>query len=255
MPTPEFNPADPQFQLSTEFPPDKGDSWKSKPIESDGWVLSHKAIRGEIATFLKVLKAIGARGDKLQEWEVFILQSTFKIHYDHIEGHHHNEDDIYSPVLKTRIKLGDKVEADHQGLMDKMDQVRNAVNKLEAGNSIMDLTKLMNEYKAIMEPHLKEEEDEVLPLLRLYFTPKDLEPAVKQIIDKNTKLDNGTFVYHQTEEFFRNTFMPQEHIPSFVWYIAFKPALKAFVKNFADPLKAVEAGRELSSGNEFCNIL
>jgi hypothetical protein len=41
---------------------------------------------------------------------------------------------------------------------------------------------------------------------------------------------------------FRNTFMKQNDIPSFVWYLYFKRCAKSFVKNFEKPMEALRSG-------------
>jgi len=41
------------------------------------------------------------------------------------------------------------------------------------------------DFEADMLPHLKHEEDGCLPLMRAYFTKADLEPKIKEIIEKD----------------------------------------------------------------------
>lgn len=234
-----FSSTDPKYQVSSDYPPDKEASWPGT-AEQHGWYLAHNHIRGEMQALLGALQAVEKRGSQLQAWEVAIFQSTIVIHTNHIHLHHSGEDDVFAPAMAQRIHLGEKIEADHKVLVDKMQQVSQMFANMKEGDNAEPYIKVMKEYQAIMLPHLKEEEDYFLPLLRAYFTPEEFKPYIMKVIQDNTKYENGGFVYYQGEDFFRKTFMKHEQIPFFVWYIEFKPALKAFVKDFVEPLQAVK---------------
>ena len=47
----------------------------------------------------------------------------------------------------------------------------------------------------MMLPHLKHEEDVLLPLLRAYFTHKDVAPIVKEIVANGPNVEMGSFIH------------------------------------------------------------
>jgi hypothetical protein len=107
-------------------------------------------------------------------------------------------------------------------------------------DSILEQLKL---YQSQMIPHLKEEEDIALPLMRAYFSPKDMKPLVDQIVKRTTKVEMGAFIYFCGETKFRQQFMPQEGIPFFVWYIQFGSQYKYYVNTTIKGLNAIKSGQ------------
>ena len=106
-----FDPLDPQYQVSADFPPDKFSTW-TYPKEEMSWILAHNALRAETKEFRQAFEAIQKRGGIKSAWEVKAIQEAFTAHYIHIHAHHSNEDDILTPFLMTRAKLPEKVSSD-----------------------------------------------------------------------------------------------------------------------------------------------
>jgi hypothetical protein len=62
---------DPAYRATAAHAPDKESTWLH-PIEADGWVLAHNAIRAEISKFECVLAHLGDRA--LKDWEKHALK-------------------------------------------------------------------------------------------------------------------------------------------------------------------------------------
>ena len=77
---------------------------------------------------------------------------------------------------------------DHEGLHARIDKIGKMVEELKEGSSIGALADEMQEYERVMLPHLEEEEVECLPLMRAYFTPKEIAVILQEIIKKGTKV-------------------------------------------------------------------
>lgn len=135
-----------------------------------------------------------------------------------------------------------QLEADHVELVAKMKAVEDTFGNLKVGDSVKDFLKLWTEYRALMLPHLKEEEDIGLPLSRAFFTRDDYQKIMPEIIKQTTKFEMGSFIYVNGEEFFRSKFMKNQGIPFFVWYIDFKYSMQQFQRQFEVPIQAVKAG-------------
>lgn len=87
----------------------------------------------EVTALKDSLAAVLKRG-AVTDWEVEAIKEWWALHSEHIHGHHHNEDDIMNPFLRSRINLPDKLEADHKILLAHMDKLSDAANALTEGN-------------------------------------------------------------------------------------------------------------------------
>jgi hypothetical protein len=121
---------------------------------------------------------------------------------------------------------------DHDGIITQMKLLESLVKSFKVNDSV-DL-----------ELHLVEEEEIGLPLMRAYFSQKDLKPAINQIIKTSPKYEAGSMAATGGVETFRNTFMRNENIPFFVWYIDFYWKYRAFVKQFVTNIQALTEGVE-----------
>ena len=97
-------------------------------------------------------------------------------------------------------------------------------------------------YEAMMLPHLKEEEEIALPLMRAYFTKKDLKPVVSKLIKHSPEFEMGSIIHAATPETFRNDFMVQEGIPFFVWYIDFRFKHMKYQQHFVRNVECLKSG-------------
>ena len=125
-----------------------------------------------------------------------------------------------------------------------LEAVGQIVEDLKPGDKIGPLLTEWTEYMAMMKPHLQEEEDLGLPLYRAYFTQKDTAPLVKKLVDHSPKQLLGSIIYFDGVDSFRSSFMKQEGIPGFVWYIALKPKYTSFVKHFVTTVDALKKGKQ-----------
>jgi hemerythrin-like domain-containing protein len=240
-----FDATDKKFQVSDEFPPDKESMWHY-PADQDGWMHAHNAIRREIKLMIEALEAMKERGN-LEEWQAeFMKKAWCDVHYTHIMNHHSNEDDLFVPFFKERFHYPDKCVADHEELVNQLNRVDELIKSLgkQEGDSVDQLLKEMKHYQEIMLPHLKQEEDECLPLQRAYFTPKEIGVFLQKILSESPKAELGSFVKCMGADNFRNIFMKQEGIPCFVWYLQFSGCLKAFEKEFTKPIDALISGEK-----------
>lgn len=235
-----FDATDKKYLKSEEFLPDKESSWKYPP-EADGWVHAHNSIRAEMRALIEAVDAVGG---SIKAWQVACIKTAWESHFTHIHSHHTNEDDVFVPKIKVRFHYPDKYAADHETLVAKLDKIAAIVKDLKEGDSNKALLTELMEYEVMMKPHLQQEEDECLPLMRAYFTPEDIAPIIQEIIGAGPKIEIGSFIHCMGAETFRNVFMVQEGIPFFVWYIDFKSRLALFEKEFVKPLNAVKAGVE-----------
>ena len=210
-----FNVQDPSYQANEEFKPDKAHLWKIPP-EKTGWVLAHNAIREEISSFLHALEKINST---LKKNQIIAIEKWWKGHSIHIYEHHSNEDQYFNPFIRQRINYPEKLESDHNDLIDHMEAIDQEISNLSENNNIEQLLKLWREYSDIMLPHLLEEETIGLPLVMAYFTPKEVSEVTSEFAKKGDKCAIGSFIHWMGSKKNCMEFMRHEGIPWFVWYI------------------------------------
>jgi hypothetical protein len=241
-------PQDAQWAMdAAAHPADKEPLW-NHPQEDDGWVHAHNALRGEIEGYGKALANTVARSDGKAPaaWEVAAMQQWWAGHAAHVLNHHKNEDDLFNPVMKERIRWPAKLETDHEGLVAHLDKLTGLTGALstESAGCVSVLAAAFAAYKDDMLPHLLEEEQQGLPLMRAFFTPAEVGKVVQKILSNPAapKEEMGSFIHFMGEEHFRNVFMPQEGIPFFVWFLDFKAKLQHYRTHIVSQLDALREG-------------
>lgn len=245
--TSTFNTEDAKYQADPKFGPDKESTWPF-PKEHDGWMHAHNAIRGEIDDMIASFEESQKRGES-KAWEVEAIKEIWKNHSVHVHTHHTSEDDILNPFFRTRIIYPKKLETDHVGLVAQMDKIEGVVKGLTEGCSLEELCQEMNNYKSIMFPHLKEEENVGLPLMRAYFEPKEVEKEVHKILKRQKPIEMGSFIYYMERgnfSDFRKDFMVESKIPGFVWNLQFKSNLWEFENDMKRNFDALKGGAEIA---------
>ena len=236
---------------ASTHPADKEALWNHS-MDEDGWMHAHNAIRGELEGFEEALAKTELRWSNSAEppaaWEVAAVQQWFAGHEAHVLGHHKNEDDLFNPIMKERINWPDKLETDHEGLVAHLEKLKGLVGALSDGaaSGIAELHAAWSAYKDDMLPHLREEEQQGLPLCRAFFTPKEVGKIVQRILSNPNapKEEMGSFIHYMGENHFRNVFMPQEGIPFFVWFLDFKSKLTYYRTQMITLINALKEGME-----------
>eukprot|EP00931_Biecheleriopsis_adriatica_P100987 TRINITY_DN76216_c0_g1_i1.p1 TRINITY_DN76216_c0_g1~~TRINITY_DN76216_c0_g1_i1.p1 ORF type:complete len:263 (+),score=66.52 TRINITY_DN76216_c0_g1_i1:79-867(+) len=244
-----------------QFPADKEVLWKHAAHE-DGWTHAHNAIRMELDNFMEALKAVQSRAamGNLIQWEITAMQKWWDSHEKHTHSHHHNEDDLFNPFLKTRIQYPKKLETDHVGLVAKMNHIKKLIGGLDVNisNCVDLLVTSWGEYSSMMKAHLREEEEVGIPLMRAFFSPEEIGKLVQQILGSPDapQEEMGSFIFCMGEEAFRNKFMPQEGIPFFVWWVGgFSSKLEYYKSTVASQINGLTTGvppSQATAGGLWC---
>jgi len=201
-----------------------------------------------VDAFKEVLHKLGSTA--LDTTHVAALQSMWGVHQVHIHDHHSNEDEKIVPWIKTRVKLPDRLTAAHADLMKMMDALQKMFHELRVGSTVQQIEATWDEYIMFMKPHLYEEEQFALPLMRAYFSSKEYSKKIGEILTASPPEAMGSFWYwldsKKGDKASITSFMAQEGIPCFVYYIAFKAQLRVYEARFVNPMEALLAGKEWS---------
>jgi len=246
--TPAINWRDLRFQADPAFGPDKMELWAKIPVEHDGWVRAHNAIRHELTQFKRALDGLGEQ--PLCDWQVSAIKAYVTGHLVHIHEHHSNEDKVFNPAIRKRVVYPEKLEADHVQLVQMMDEIERMGKAVIVGEPVSALARLWTEYEAMMLPHLHEEETVGLPLARAYFTPQEIGKIVESFMKDGDPVSMGGFVHVMGSKKVALGFMAEAGIPSFVWHIpgkGFKALRTLYRKKMQSHVDSLLAGHVVSS--------
>ena len=95
-----------------------------------------------------------------------------------------------------------------------MADVGAAVKALKEGGDVSDALAKFETYKATMEPHLVEEQNILVPLMRAYYPHGEVNKKVAEIMQKLDPVHAGAFVHSFAGKNDFMSFMSQEKIPS-----------------------------------------
>jgi hypothetical protein len=80
--------------------------WEAIPVEKDGWVMVHDAIRLDMTDFIRTLVALKAHVEagKAEAWMgVSIANWTVNNFYPFVHHHHDTEETIFFPAVAVRV--------------------------------------------------------------------------------------------------------------------------------------------------------
>ncbi|KAL4443791.1 hypothetical protein ABPG75_011528 [Micractinium tetrahymenae] len=201
--------------------------WRVPP-EQDGWVLSHDALRLDLADLQRLLDALAAQaaaGRPLQRAQVEAAAAAWR-YFEHMLGvHHDTEEELYFPLLRTRFEVPQKQSADHRrilGLMQECDAKITAVQGVraaaDAAVQMEALRASFSQLRQLCEQHFREEEAETLPLIRAHFAPAEVTPTAKKIAKAYALLDMGNYLRPMTPAQ-RTAWMSRVGMPFFIQWL------------------------------------
>lgn len=244
-PSQRINPIDPPYQASPNFPPNKASSWSKRQRQNHStWEHLHQAVTKDVEEcLLKTLKVLQMRSFSLAAWEVSILQATTQIHMEHLTGYLSQIDNHIVPYLKTRINLDSTLLYDRQPLLAKAAKVSQIFDNLKQGDTVMALIPIVKEYQKVLDEYLKATFAYISPLFQAFFTPVEARSLMFKIIGWQSKYENGAYIHHMGDDEHFRAFMSDANIPAFVWLLVFRPAVRAYTKDFVEPLKKLEMNK------------
>ena len=82
-----------------------------------------------------------------EPWEVDSLKYIFHIHFQTVHGHHTNEDEILTPVLKQRFVYPTKMEDDHSIIIQYIHTLKNHLQNLTVENATLGIHNLLQAFE------------------------------------------------------------------------------------------------------------
>lgn len=233
--------SDLSFQASPEYAPKHEQNWKF-PKEQDGWFHAHNSIRAELAAIKDCLAILTK--NPITSSQVAAFKSMWNAHTLWIHEHHTTEDKLLAPWIASRVKLPEKMFAAHDDLETLISKMTEQVDTLGPGSDMSIIRDLCESYESMMLPHLHEEEAVAVPLMRAYFSQAEASKKVAAIMAKVDPRTMGNVGYWMEENDSVFSFMAQEGIPCFVYYLVFKPKINQYKTSFIIPCKAIREGHD-----------
>lgn len=162
------------------------------------FLIPHEALRREMQAMLKSVEALDpkAPGDELWKARNFCDWYINSFHVN-INTHHHTEEAIYFPWVKTRCAAQDfpeKTSKAHEALVEELDAIKKICEMVSSGNvpaseveggvpgAITQLKEKIPVFVQNMSEHLQEEETSFPPILRQCFTREEEQEIVNVIL-------------------------------------------------------------------------
>ena len=238
-----FNVSDPRWQVSEKYPPDKSHLW-SYPVAIDGWTLAHDALRGEVRDFDTVLQTLQDEQQQMMmgSQQATAMQAWWRGHYVHLLNHHKNEDDILKAFVQQRFHYPSFMEIQHDNILTLLDELNELVGNVlvhastDQGRASIVLDQIYPKWTSYREellPHLKAEEDNVIPLVRAYFTPREVQKLVRQLLRRGPAVETGSIVHYVGRDKMKDS-MQRQRVPrplaSIVWFLILNPRTRQYNK-------------------------
>ena len=124
------------------------------------------------------------------------LQSALETHLSHCSSHHITEEELLKPKLVSKLQQNKKNQIipatksflGHEDINKEIQKLRPLIRKLKEGDTCNDVYRQLEHYENVLLPHMKEEEDTMIPLLRKHFTPSEMSPISRQFFTNGPKV-------------------------------------------------------------------
>lgn len=130
-------------------------------------MMSHHAFRRDLASFAGALDRLAGGGDTTRVGAICDEWTWF---HAHLHGHHEAEDrGVFPGILAEHPEVASTIErltADHRQIDPLLARGDEAFRALRAGAPTAAARQVMDELRALLDPHLASEEAELIPHLR-----------------------------------------------------------------------------------------
>lgn len=211
-------------------------TWADIPVEKDGWMLAHNALRADLADLNKAIPQLLSyeQAGKGEMWMYENVAGWWHFFYENLESHHHNEEHVFFPPTVGRFEIPERFTSDHKTLMANLAAVDDDIKKLAKTAGSAERIPLLEKLRADLTqfcdhllPHLVEEEQVLLPLYRQHFTVQEISALIQPMVRKMAWHEMPHFLRSMTRED-QLAFMAQENIPSFVQKMIIAPRQRKF---------------------------
>jgi len=112
-----------------------------------------------------------------------------------VAAHINNMDNNFHPFVHARVSLTDEFEKSHEELKALLHTLDTAICN-RVWKKASEIAPLWHGYRTALYPHLVEEENIVIPLMRAYFEPAEVQAKITAIIKSTPKLAVGSIIHH-----------------------------------------------------------
>jgi hypothetical protein len=165
--------------------------------QTDQWyesslLIPHEMLRHSLLEINYILSTGQIKPD--EPWKLVNFFHWYKVRFVRIVHEHHDaEEKIFFPVLKKRVTIPDKTAADHKTLMKLLDDISQIAKDFKADGgsdtnyaaaikTIPLLTKKWDDLVTMMLPHLAEEEEQMITIIKDAFKKEEIDALVDKII-------------------------------------------------------------------------
>eukprot|EP00048_Salpingoeca_helianthica_P023507 m.24816 g.24816 ORF g.24816 m.24816 type:complete len:251 (+) comp8776_c0_seq1:421-1173(+) len=227
-------------------------TWETLPVEKDGWVRSHNALRLDAKDLSEGIEVMRSEVERTKEIDGAKTVALVK-YWDHfaevLHDHHDSEEKIFFPRMAARVQLPPSMSADHAVLSKDLEAataLAKSLLKLEKEHNVSEyqttLTNLGTALQALqtkLEQHYHEEESVGIPLLRAHFTRGEVMDWVQAMVRKMPWHSMPHMLRpFPTEELKRETMIDMD-IPRLVVGMILMPRVRRYAEEFESQLTLI----------------
>mmetsp|Transcript_1322 Transcript_1322/g.2090 ORF Transcript_1322/g.2090 Transcript_1322/m.2090 type:complete len:598 (-) Transcript_1322:398-2191(-) len=246
----QFDPFDPIYQVSKDFPPNKLEEWEDDfedHLKGSPRHIANCAHLAEAADMKKVLIDIHRRGS-LKDWERLSIQKWFRSHKKWVVDYHNHFNTSCIQWCSTRFHYPSVLSEGSIEYIQTLDNISNLIESLKPGDEVHTLMTKWSEYDRKIRCFFEHFNKMHFTLVHTYFSKKDLSDYHINVAEKGT-LDVGPVIYHFGEDKFRNMLMKREKIEDVHWHLVFGIQYISYCEKVAIHMKALKSGVAPKSDN------
>eukprot|EP00048_Salpingoeca_helianthica_P020821 m.8717 g.8717 ORF g.8717 m.8717 type:complete len:251 (+) comp5278_c0_seq1:185-937(+) len=242
-------------------------TWETLPVENDGWVRSHNALRLDIKDLSECIGVMRSDVSVQTSSRIDSSKTAALIQYwdhfaDELQMHHDSEEKHFFPNMATRVTLPPKMSVDHKTLMESLKAATTSAHNLaslqddhQAEEYLEALTELgtaLAQLETLLEEHFKEEETVALPLLRANFTREEAG-AWAQAMSKELPWSSMPHLLRPfAGEETKRQIMIDMGIPWFIVSMVLMPRVRRYADEYESLLTRMRKPRQAAPSSSVC---
>lgn len=160
------------------------------PLDTHDMVVIHRAFRRESLLLVSLIAGV-EDGDRRRARALAAHLRWYRLG---LHNHHHGEDELIWPLLRTRADLQAglvlRMEAQHERVAESLDQVMLALPAWQAAASTPArdaLVDALSEHRGVLLEHLDDEEAHLLPVAGRYLTQPEWDALGEHFLASTPK--------------------------------------------------------------------
>ena len=239
--------------LAVAATPTSNEASYNWPASQDGLVLAHNAIRKEISDMYSVLQTLSSSSSQAScpdddDWQWQSFRAWWQGHVAHVRAHGENESQHLFPAIAAQVPDFVAYDPHEEDIPTSLATIDRVIQKIQQPPQqpqdpwARQLLEPWHRYQDVACRHFEHEEQRTIPTIRDTFAAAEWAPIIRTFFDRGAREEFGSLIHAMGKDRFRNVFMKQRRIPSFVWYLSFQKSLTYYETTMVKHIEALRSG-------------